>query len=120
MNDIPEPEARAAKETLAIPERVRAICDDRDRQCCRVCGRWLGEGRALHHIIFGGDARGTGGRRVHNPEEIVTVCWMWGGNCHDMVHHQKRVWQDLLLEVVRRRGVTAMQLKRWQERTPRE
>ena len=54
-----------------------------------------------------------GGRRVHTVEEIVTVCWMWGGNCHDRVHREKLLWQPLLLEVVHRPGLTAMQLMRW-------
>jgi len=107
------PKGRATRETLAIPDAVRRIVDDRDGMHCRVCGKYLGDERALHHIIYGGDRRGFGGRRVHDPDEIVTVCWMWGGNCHDRVHGDKSTWQPLLLQVVQRRGVTAMQLKRW-------
>jgi len=115
------PKARAEKETLAIPDDVRRAVDDRDQLHCRVCGRFMGEQRALHHIIFGGDARGMGGRRVHNVDEIVTVCWMYGPRpgalpCHDLVHHEKRTWQHLLLDVVKTNGTTAMQLKRWRDK----
>lgn len=108
---------RAEKETLSIPAAVRTIIDERDGFHCRVCGRYLYSDRAIHHIVYGGDDRGMGGRRVHNPDEMITVCWMYPGNCHDMVHRHKRLWQPLLLEVVQRhRGMTAMQLKRWGDR----
>ena len=107
------PDAR--DESLAIPDDVRKIVDDRDGQCCRVCGKYLGERRALHHIVYGGDARGMGGRRVHDPTEIATVCWLPGDNgCHERVHSAKRIWMPLLLITVQRRSITALQLQRWQ------
>jgi hypothetical protein len=109
----------AKRETLAIPQAVRDAVDERDQLHCRVCGKWLGDRRALHHIVYGGDDRGMGGRRVHNVEEIVTVCWLPGDprsgmqSCHDRVHSDKRLWQPLLLAVAQRSGVTALQLRRW-------
>jgi 5-methylcytosine-specific restriction endonuclease McrA len=108
--------ASAQKETLDIPAAVRRAVDQRDGSHCRVCGRFMGDARALHHIIYGGDERGTGGRRVHNVDEIVTVCWMFGSDCHSLVHSNKKLWQPLLLQVVQTPGTTAMQLKRWSER----
>ena len=102
-------------ESLAIPDDVRRAVDERDQMSCRVCGKWLGERRALHHIVYGGDARGMGGRRVHNVDQIVTVCWLPGDNdCHALVHSNKWLWQPVLLEVARRGGVTAHQVRRWQ------
>lgn len=79
-----------------------------------MCGKFLGDERAIHHIIFGGDARGMGGRRIHNLEEMITLCWMWGGNCHDRAHREKKKWQEILLYCATRRGVTAFQVARWQ------
>lgn len=117
------PDAR--EESLAIPLNVRQAVDERDEGHCRVCGKFLGERRALHHIVYGGDARGMGGRRVHDPAEIVTVCWLPGDPapgmrpCHDLVHSNKRIWQPLLLSVAARKGVTAVQLQRWRERNNR-
>jgi hypothetical protein len=111
--------ADAEGESLAIPTAVRAAVDERDQLTCRVCGKWLGDRRALHHIVYGGDERGMGGRRVHNVEEIVTVCWLPGDPenglqpCHERVHSDKHMWQPLLLMAARRRGVTAIQLRRW-------
>lgn len=111
----------ARRETLAIPAAIRDAVDERDQLHCRVCGKWLGDRRALHHVVYGGDARGMGGRRVHEVTEIVTVCWLPGDplpgvpSCHERVHSNKSVWQPLLLAVAQRRGVTALQLRRWQK-----
>lgn len=110
--------ADATEESLSIPVSVRQAVDLRDAMHCRVCGKYLGDRRALHHVIYGGDARGMGGRRVHNTAEIVTVCWLPGdGDCHQLVHSAKHVWQPLLLQVAQRPGITALQLQRWQRRT---
>lgn len=109
--------ADARDESLSIPDDIRFDVDMRDRQHCRVCGRYLGERRALHHVMYGGDEVGMGGRRRHDPDLIVTVCWQPGdGDCHQLVHSNKAYYQDLLLEVLRRPGVTLFQLERWRAR----
>jgi hypothetical protein len=105
---------RSTRETIAIPKDVRAAVDDRDQHHCRVCGKWLGDQRALHHILYGGDRQGMGGRRTHDLDNLITVCWMWGGNCHDLVHSSKHLWQPLLLKVITIPGISALQLRRWQ------
>lgn len=114
---------RAESESLAIPSAVRAEVDERDGTHCRVCGRWLGEARALHHISYGGSRQGMGGRRDHDPTNIVTVCWMYGPGkgiapCHDLVHSNKGLYLPLLKHVVATPGITVMQLQRWQRGTP--
>jgi hypothetical protein len=106
--------ADAKEESLSIPTSVRDAVDERDKGHCRMCGRFLGERRAHHHVIYGGDDRGMGGRRRHVVDEIVTICWLpWDGGCHDRAHSDKHRWQGLLLEAARRPGVTAFQLERW-------
>lgn len=115
--ELPDPlegKPKAVRESLAIPPEVRAIVDERDQFFCRVCGQFLGaERRAHHHIVYGGDSVGMGGRRVHDPDHIITVGWLPGEDCHSLVHSSKRLWQPILLAVVNRKGVTAFQYKRW-------
>jgi hypothetical protein len=104
----------AKRETLAIPKALREAVDERDGQHCRVCGQYLGDSRAMHHIRFGGPRQGMGGRREHDLTNLISVCWMWPGNCHDRVHAQKRLWLPLLERLTVTPGVTGMQLMRWQ------
>lgn len=109
--------ADAREESLSIPADVRAAVDERDQLKCRVCGKYLGERRALHHVVYGGDAVGMGGRRKHVVAEIATVCWLPGdGDCHQLVHSRKGYYQGLLLSALRRRGITVYQLERWRKR----
>lgn len=110
------PTGKARKETLAIPGWLREEVDERDQQYCRVCGKQLGNSRALHHIRYGGSRTGMGGRREHDLTNLITVCWMWGGNCHDLVHADKNLWLPILERTITVPGVTAMQLRRWQQR----
>lgn len=108
------------EESLSIPQDIRDAVDERDQTYCRICGKFLGERRGLHHIEYGGDYVGMGGRRVHVTDKILTVCWLPGDPayrsrpCHDVVHQQKGVWVPILLTVVSRPGVSAYQLRRWQ------
>ncbi len=116
MDDLEPPENKATTETLAIPAGLRAEVDARDNLHCRVCGKYLEQARALHHIHYGGSRQGTGGRRDHTLNNLITVCWMWPGNCHDLVHANKRLWQPVLDRLVVTPGVTGMQLRRWEAR----
>lgn len=106
------------RETLAIPKRARRAVDARDGGFCRMCGRWLGERRSIHHINFGGDRQGIGGRRAHDVGGLVSLCWLPGDNgCHDRAHSSKAYWAGLLLQVIASpTKVTAVQLARWQDR----
>lgn len=112
----PRPKSRSQTETLAIPVHLRELVDERDGRHCRVCGKYLDEARALHHIRYGGSRQGMGGRREHSLDNLITVCWMWGGNCHDLVHQNKTLWLPLLERTITVPGVTAMQLRRWSAR----
>lgn len=115
LPDQLEGKNKAVRESLSIPVEVRRQVDERDQHFCRVCGEYLGlDRRALHHIVYGGDDVGMGGRRVHDPDAILTIGWLPGQDCHSLVHGNKGLWQPILLAVVNRKGVTAFQYKRWQ------
>ena len=105
-------------ETLEIPQRLRDAVDERDKGHCRMCGKFLGGRRAIHHIFFGGDLQGIGGRRHHALENLVSLCYLPGdNNCHQRAHSNKTYWQGLLLAVITRQGnQTATQLSRWARR----
>lgn len=90
-----------------VPQAVRLEVISRDGQCCRVCGRWV-EQPGLHHI----DYRSQGG--LHVPENLITVGWLPGHDCHiPVVHSNKRLWQPVLKQLVLTPGVTGRQLLRW-------
>lgn len=97
-------------DSLDIPTSVRKEIFERDGGICRMCGTLPTWPTAeIHHIIYGGDQRGMGGRRVHNVDEMVSLCRL----CHLRAHNRKGYWQPILLRAVQCPGVTAFQIARW-------
>lgn len=95
-----------SRETKEVPKEVRAFVYERDGHCCRVCGAWV-EQPGLHHI----DYRSQGG--LHVPENLVTIGWLPGHDCHlPIVHAHKRIWQPILKVVAVSDGVTGNSLLR--------
>lgn len=108
------------REDEGIPTDVRRRVLARDGSTCRVCGRFVSQ-PALHHTNFGGDARGMGGQKVHDPDYLITVGWLPGHDCHlGLLHAHKRRFQQLSWDVVHHPGVSILQLERWMHgsRTP--
>lgn len=103
-------------ETLAIPQRIRDEVDERDGGYCRFCGQYAGAQRALHHIEYGGDRQGMGGRRRHDPSNLISVGWLFEHDCHSIIHGNKGLWLPIALEVAQRPGVTMLQIHRWLRR----
>lgn len=110
---------KARRETLAIPESLRAEVAERDQGICRCCGRYVGEQGAVHHINFGGDAVGMGGRRHHELTNLLTVGWTPQHDCHGLLHGTKLLWLPYAQRAAQQRGVTMLQLKRWDQRALR-
>jgi hypothetical protein len=117
--DVSRPDGE--KETVAIPAAMRRAVDDRDLLFCRMCGKYLGERRSIHHIFFGGDLQGMGGRRNHDLNNLVSLCWLPGDNdCHARAHSRKGYWQEFLTAAIQGQpNVTAFQLVRWSQRRKR-
>jgi hypothetical protein len=70
----------------------------------------------IHHIYYGGDLQGMGGRRRHSLDNLVSLCWLPGDmGCHERAHSNKGYWQPLLSAVINdyRGHITAFQLARW-------
>lgn len=93
-----------------VPADVRDLVIDRDGQCCRVCGQWVNE-VALHHVVF----RSQGGLDV--PGNLVVIGWAPWHDCHLKYAHgpESRLWRRLLLQCAETPGVTARQLRRWEQ-----
>lgn len=102
------------EEALAIPTAIKDEVLLRDGRACRRCGQTTN--LVLHHIHYGGDAVGMGGRRLHRVDNIVTLGGGYGHDCHAVVHSDKGLWVPLLDRVVATPGTTALQLKRWDSR----
>ncbi len=108
------PRDKSRKETLEIPAALRAEAEERDHGTCRVCGEYLGDRRALHHIDFGG---GFGVRRRHELGNVITIGWLPGNrDCHSNVHRHKQRFMQVLKELAagQHGGATALQVLRWQ------
>lgn len=99
-------------ETGAIPKQLREQVLERDQGLCRFCGTWAEE-PALHHVRY----RSEGG--FNRLDNLITVHWMWRPRCHEAIHSRKRLYQPVLLEIVKLSGVTALQYMRWQRERER-
>jgi 5-methylcytosine-specific restriction endonuclease McrA len=99
---------------IPVPVRVREEVDERDGGVCRFCGKYLGDRRVLHHIRYGGDDVGIGGRRNHVCENLITLCGEFDNGCHSTAHNNKKLWQPILIALTKYTGVTALQLQRWE------
>lgn len=86
-----------------IPEAIRYAVYERDNYLCRFCGVGNAYAYNVHHVHY----RSEGG--PHELWNLVLLC----ESCHRRAHSNKRVWQPLLLEVVKRPGITVLQLRRW-------
>ena len=66
-----------------IPPALIRLILERDEGLCQKCH---GRGEDIHHIVFGG----TGRRRVHREENMLTLCRA----CHDTAHSKRwmREW----------------------------
>jgi 5-methylcytosine-specific restriction endonuclease McrA len=106
------------REAKDIPQKMRDAVDERDGGFCRMCGKFLGYRRAIHHINFGGDRQGMGGRRRHDLDNLISLCYLPGDNdCHQRAHSRKGHWQPLLEQTIAHpTRVTALQLSRWAAR----
>lgn len=72
-----------------IPEETWAHVLERDGYCCRLCG---GDSSLdVHHIIY----RSTYSNKnwVNEPWNLIVLC----RSHHDLVHNNKRFWQQRLL-----------------------
>ena len=63
-----------------IPRKLRDAVNERDGGLCQYCG---GAGSHLHHIVFGG----TGRKRIHRIENLVTLCIA----CHGQAHTTRKM-----------------------------
>ena len=71
---LPKPKHKR-KSSNYMPDIVIKQVIERDEGICQYCGKW---GVNIHHILFGG----TGRRRIHTVENLITLC----GECHRGVH----------------------------------
>lgn len=63
-----------------IPKKLREEVEERDGGQCQYC---FNSGAHQHHIIYGG----TGRRRIHRIENLITLCL----GCHGEAHKRRKM-----------------------------
>ena len=72
---IPKPKRKSSN---PIPQSIILQVVERDNGICQYCGN---RGVNIHHILFGG----TGRRRIHAVENLITLCL----ECHSRAHSNR-------------------------------
>jgi len=85
----PKPSHNRKSNRNPIPQSIILQVMERDEGICQYCGKWgryFTPDTNIHHCVFGG----TGRKRIHCIENLITLCI----NCHGEVHRSKemRVW----------------------------
>jgi hypothetical protein len=87
-----------------VPVEVRAEVYLRDKARCRFCGT---PAATVHHVLY----RSQGG--THVEENLIVLCQ----EHHDLMHSNKKYWQPILLDLMRRlyegQSCTVPQVERW-------
>lgn len=65
---------------------------ERDNGCCRLCGK--SQNLCLHHIIYRSKSKAL----IDVPSNCIMLCM----ECHLLVHSNKRKYQPILLEIVKK------------------
>lgn len=71
-----------------------------------VEGGWA----SVHHIVY----RSQGG--TNDITNLILLCGSGSSGCHLKAHSNKGLWEPILRELITRKGVTGLQLKRWMEK----
>ena len=86
---VPKPTHKPKSSRNPISKKLLEQVYERDGGICQYCGKWGRYGTPdtnIHHCVFGG----TGRKRIHMIENLITLC----GECHRGVHSNRamREW----------------------------
>ena len=77
------------KKRITVSKEVYNTVIQRDNYSCRLCGstNWL----ALHHIKYRSERKDL----INDINNCIMLC----ENCHSTVHHNKKKWQPIVIEM---------------------
>lgn len=80
---------KVSKKRIFVSEKTYEQVFDRDKGICRLCGN---NNIQLHHIIYRSERK----HLIDEPNNCIMLCL----SCHELVHSNKKEYQDRLKELI--------------------
>ena len=75
-----------------ISSKTRQLVNERDKGICQLCGKYGSIN--LHHIYYRSQRRDL----IDEPTNLISLCV----SCHKLVHTNKKKYQPMLLDIIKR------------------
>lgn len=82
-----------SKKRVCVSKKTYDEVYERDNGCCRFCGKLNIE---LHHIYYRSERKDL----IDEPSNCVMLC----NACHKLVHSNKKKYQPILLDKIKKTG----------------
>ncbi len=80
-----------SKKRVCVSKKTYNEVYERDNGCCRLCGKLNIE---LHHIYYRSERKDL----IDEPSNCIMLCF----DCHKLVHSNKKQYQPILLEIIKK------------------
>lgn len=81
-----------SKKRVCVSKKTYNEVYERDKGCCRFCGAI--DNLQLHHIYYRSERKDL----IDEPSNCIMLCF----DCHKLVHSNKKKYQPILLEIIKK------------------